>query len=1051
MSLTMDPVSHEVTRHLSLLPNSPSIMGSNSCGRAYTLGGANQFGSDMPKDGTESHSDQLKTNLTVVPQNETSASYELSPNRRKRRKTSHEPDPIPHQTLEHEVQEETSSVEVSDRGRSNDLKSEEPVQTTIAPQKDVQEHRPAPEPPSSASLPKKRGRPPKSAALTSPSKILDPTPKQNNGQSDLRASPRKTASTTQKETMRLTSDGKLFGLLRPSQSEASCKDLDTKPPTKIGHGKSLTLKNGKLAQNLIAVLRYEVSPKEGNTIGAKIEQILSGHIRLQRSHSQAKPGSVNTQVNSATKSTHPFFLAKASQQQTALPALTTPDTNKPRPEAPKPVAWKDLTFKSNQVMKATKSIVSEKPLWPPLAYHHVGIPERRIAFPKNQRHAAGKNKSKLRMEAITEAESILSSEFLRNVGKTHASLDLSPPEKVRGTAAHVLGQFLAPKILQNNIRAVSSARDKMLHARSAFDRAESSGPYPWTQQYGPTMWEEVLQSTSHILFEWLSCLVIHNVKQGLDPKQPKLPIKRRKRPKRRNDEFADFIDFEDDDQATIKTKNAILLVGPNGCGKTASVFAVAKQLGFEVFEIHPGMRRSQKDIFEKVGDMTQNHMVQRGQNSSRDSSVLPEVDPTSSQEEGSQPSLTSFLAPPHKKGLLAPSRSATPQPSKQTQKQSLILIEEVDHVFEDDRGFWSGIQALIQNSKRPVVLTCNDVSSVPLDELDLFDTLIYTAPPTDIVVEYLCYIAAAEGHIIEPKAIYSLYESKGQDLRATMTELQFWCQMAVGSIQGGLDWFPPHKSRSLDENEAARRTFSKDTFRAGLDLSPSTFLSLEQELRFANETLDISYDSLLRLSMTEKLEFCSLSQTSEQTLQFLEARSDAERIDPGLQPLIYSTIAAATPLVTKSINRSNILQAKMDTIAAERHKVHIDYNCLNALSVENSIHSLGHSRPAASLDSPRSILACDIAPYIRTVVSYDLELERQRNETFSSQGKKSRTTRAARAAAEGGDKANTRRERWFTGGLDVYAVLRTGNRWPQWSESQSPVLEHIDTEHVSSI
>lgn len=78
------------------------------------------------------------------------------------------------------------------------------------------------------------------------------------------------------------------------------------------------------------------------------------------------------------------------------------------------------------------------------------------------------------------------------------------------------------------------------------------------------------------------------------------------------------------------------------------------------------------------------------------------------------------------------------------------------------------------------------------------------------------------------------------------------------------------------------------------------------------------------------------------------------------------------------------------------------------------------------------VLAYDIAPYVRSIASYDLELERQRDEVFSSQGKKTRTTRAARAAAEGGDKASTRRERWFTGNLDLQAVLATGNNWPQW-------------------
>ncbi|QSS55139.1 telomere length regulation protein elg1 [Histoplasma capsulatum var. duboisii H88] len=429
--------------------------------------------------------------------------------------------------------------------------------------------------------------------------------------------------------------------------------------------------------------------------------------------------------------------------------------------------------------------------------------------------------------------------------------------------------------------AVAQLLSSVRSSTTAFDQGESDDSL-WTQKYAPNGADSVLQlgTEALVLKRWLRNLTVSTVSSGAsedDGKQTKkIPgesAKRKKRRKRPKD-LDEFIVSSDDDAppqmdeigtpndedelaggVTISNKrtvvrsdspigdtksvfenrlvaNSILISGPSGCGKTAAVHAVAKELGFEIFEINAGSRRSARDVVERVGNMTQNHLVQLlGQvnDKSRTAPSLKSMFSTHNSEPGKQSTVKTFFGrnmntPETKREDMddepAFSRRGPLPKAQPSQKQSLILLEEVDILFEEDKQFWSGVLTLISQSKRPVILTCNDERLVPLEQLKPHAILRFRQPPRDLAVDYLLLLAANEGHILDREWISELYTVMRLDLRAAIMQLNFWCQMGVGSKKSGLDWLTMlpvrHNNQTHEDNRP--KIVSTDTYVHGMGL-----------------------------------------------------------------------------------------------------------------------------------------------------------------------------------------------------------------------------------------
>jgi hypothetical protein len=443
--------------------------------------------------------------------------------------------------------------------------------------------------------------------------------------------------------------------------------------------------------------------------------------------------------------------------------------------------------------------------------------------------------------------------------------------------------------------AVLKAYAAIATSLSAFDKGQCE-IQSWAQKYSPQSADEVLQSGNEavLLKEWLQALTVNAVESAGGPSSlPKkvVPPKRKRKAKKldgfivSSDDEDNFISYnvsENDSEvsqsknkktvvkrakATGKLNNSILISGPHGCGKTAAVYAVAKELGFEVFEINAGSRRCGKDILDKVGDMTRNHLVHHSADQVMEPLDADEkrVDDALANDlkSGRQGTMNSFFMP--QQGMAIPdpkpmpilqnlltqekpveyTRADIPRQPPREQKQSLVLIEEVDVLYKEDSQFWPTIVNLIQSSRRPIIMTCNDDSVIDMSSLALHGVLRLTPQPVDLAVDYMLLVAACEGHLLERTAVESLYETRNQDLRASLMDLNYWCQFGVGSVKGGLDWFYSRFPRGsdIDQDGNIIRVVSEDTYRASMGCLSQDFLESHiHHLDIEEEVLHEAWD-----------------------------------------------------------------------------------------------------------------------------------------------------------------------------------------------------------------
>lgn len=654
-------------------------------------------------------------------------------------------------------------------------------------------------------------------------------------------------STPPRKLLKLNTNGKLLSS-PPAQNLENVANKSVRDRRKS---------NRKRRDTKRVVMKYE----NKSSIGQKINDIINGKERYAAPQRPvAQVSAAIKKDTKPPKATHPFFLSKKpavkAPPETSLP-VTEPLGQQDTMKNDSNIQSSAKNMFSRSLF--AKHPEPAPPIWPPRDLVHVRGAVHQLCD-KLEEISLHQKKSKQCAVHIDDTENILlhGSEKARNQMQFQVS-DSNEPFLRVPLRSTISGQTLRKSMKSKVLHGVDSkfkhgsgyqGEEGRAHpsiaklyasiatSTTSFDNGVCD-TVQWTQKYSPKCAEDVLQSgpEARMLRDWLKELMVSSVGTGNVPNKNKKKPSGGHKSKRRKvaDKLDGFIvsseeeasemdelrDSEDElaGGVTVSSKrtvirvgdsigmfkkgekgrltNAILISGPNGCGKTASVYAVAKELDFEVFEINSGTRRSAKDILERVGDMTQNHLVQldgKGNESDTNDHLtglgLPDAKqntvnmffkpaaPNTAKDNRSKP----------KGNINKKISQEAPTTSSRSQKQSLILLEEVDVLFEEDKQFWTGILALIEQSKRPVIMTCTNESLVPLQDLSLHAILRYHEPPPSLAIDYLLLVAANEGHMLSREAVSRLYSASQQDLRKSIMQLDFWCQMAVGSQKSGIDW-----------------------------------------------------------------------------------------------------------------------------------------------------------------------------------------------------------------------------------------------------------------------
>ncbi|XP_066261777.1 enhanced level of genomic instability 1 [Euwallacea similis] len=206
--------------------------------------------------------------------------------------------------------------------------------------------------------------------------------------------------------------------------------------------------------------------------------------------------------------------------------------------------------------------------------------------------------------------------------------------------------------------------------------------------------------------------------------------------------------------------NTMILYGPNGSGKTSAVYATAYELKLNVLELNASTKRTGKKLLQELQEATQSHQVRKSES------------PTLSKFINSSTSINVELKTTNK-----PNEKNDKLSLKGSKKMCILLIEDIDLIFEQDEGFLSSLCQLIMTSKRPIILTTTDNSAPHVQKfISQYECVSFQRLSMHCLAVWLQIVCLVEGMLVDKRHLGNLLEYNKGDIRKTLLEVQFWCQ-----------------------------------------------------------------------------------------------------------------------------------------------------------------------------------------------------------------------------------------------------------------------------------